>query len=98
MAGKSKILEKLKKEPEKIKALAHVCRNVLEFLQILNMEIVEIKKNIIFEIPEVMSKYGLIGNDAITFKIMQQRNLKYILTTDEDFKNIEELIVLDPLN
>ncbi len=95
---KSKILEKLRRNPEKIKTLANVCRDVLEFLQTLNVEIVEVKKNIIFEIPKAMSQYGLIGNDAITFKIMQQRNLKYILTADEDFKSIEELIVLDPLN
>ena len=94
---KSKILEKLKKESEKIKILAGVCKDVLEFLQTLNVEVIEIRKNVIFEIPEVMSKYGLIGNDAITFKVMQQRNLKYILTADEDFKNIKELTVLNPL-
>jgi len=95
---KSKILEKLKKEPEKIKTLANVCRDVLEFLQTLNVEIVEVKKSTIFEIPEIMSEYGLIGNDAITFKIIQQRNLKYILTADEDFENIDEIVVLNPLD
>ena len=94
---KSKILEKLTREPEKIKTLSYVCRDVLEFLQILNLEVIEIKKNVIFEIPKIMSQYGLIGNDAITLKIMQQRNLKYILTADEDFKKIKEIVVLDPL-
>lgn len=93
-----KILEKLKKDIKKIKNLANVCRNVLKFIEILGVNIIEIKRNTIFAVPEIISEYGLIGNDAITFKIMKERNLKYILTADEDFRNIREIVVLNPLN
>ncbi len=70
---KNKIFQKLKKEPEKIKALAGVCKDILEFLQTLNVEVVEVRKNTIDGIPEIMFQYGLIGNDAITYKIMREK-------------------------
>jgi len=94
----SKILEKLKRNPERIKNLANVCRDVLKFLEALNIEIIEVKKNTIFTIPQIISEYGLIGNDALTLKIMKEKNLKFILTADEDFKKVEGIIVLTPLN
>ncbi len=96
MEFEGKILEKLKKDVKKIKNLVNVCRNVLEFIEILGVNIIEIKRNTIFAVPEIISEYGLIRNDAITFKIMEERNLKYILTADEDFRNIREIVVLNP--
>ena len=95
---KTKILEKLKKDPQKIKNLADTCKKVIEFLETLNVEVIEIKKSTIWNLPEIITCYGLIGTDAITLKVMKERNLKYILTADEDFKNVEDLVILNPLN
>jgi predicted metal-dependent hydrolase len=37
------------------------------------------------------------SNDAISLKVMRERNLKYILTSDKDFEGIKELVVINPL-
>jgi len=94
---KTKVFEKLKKEPEKVKRLAGACEKVMEFLDVLNVEVIEIRKNALRAICEIISEYGLMGNDAVTLKVIKERNLKYILTADGDFKRVKELIVLDPL-
>ena len=94
---KSRILERLKKDPEKIKRLAGTCQRVIELSETLNINIVEITKNTLFALPETISLYGLMGNDALTLKVMKERNMRYILTADRDFKGIEGIAVLDPV-
>ena len=44
---------------------------------------------------ESQGKYGVFGNDALTLLLMQRYRIKPIATTDEDFKDINEVKVVD---
>jgi len=70
---------------------------VLEFLKKSRVKVIDIKASSLQVIPEIMSRYGVFGNDALTLKVMKELNLKFILTADEDFKNIDWIQVINPL-
>ena len=38
-----------------------------------------------------METYGLFGNDALILAVMQKFNLKYLLSSDSDFDEIEHI-------
>ena len=80
-----------------VKSLADVCKLVFALLELTQVEIVEIRKTTLKGIEAIMRDHGLFGNDAISLKVMKERNLKYILTSDKDFEGIEELVVINPL-
>ncbi len=93
-----KVIQKLKENKNLVKELSSGCKKVVSFLRDLNVEIIEIKKEALFEIPELMEKFGLFGNDALILKIMKERNLKYLLTADKDFENIDWIKIINPKN
>ena len=88
---------KLKKDKKKVKELSESCNKVLEFLEKGRVKIIDIKASSLRAIPEIMSQYGLFGNDALTLKVMRELNLKFILTADKDFENIDWIEVINPL-
>ena len=53
-----------------------------------DFEIYEIKSKHYWKLTKIIEEYGLLGNDALTFIIMKENNLKYIATLDKDFENI----------
>ncbi len=88
---------RLKKDKSKVKELSESCNKVLVFLEKGKVKIVDVKASSLRAIPEIMSQYGLFGNDALTLKIMRELNLKFILTADKDFENIDGIEVINPL-
>jgi predicted nucleic acid-binding protein len=85
----NKAVEKLRKNPELVKQIGKEIEGLIpEFLKTYRIEIIEVKKEWVLEIPRIMQKYGLFGNDALIVRAMQSRNIKYILSTDTDFKKV----------
>ncbi|WP_158025391.1 type II toxin-antitoxin system VapC family toxin [Desulfurobacterium indicum] len=87
---------KLKKNKDKVKELSKSCNKVLEFLEKSRVKIVDIKVSSLRAIPEIMTQYGLFGNNALTIKMMRELNLKFILSADRDFENIDWIEVINP--
>jgi len=88
---------RLRKDKNKVKELSESCSTVFKFLEKGKVKIVDVKASSLRAVPEIMSQYGLFGNDALTLKIMKELNLKFILTADKDFKNIDWIEVINPL-
>ena len=80
-----------------VKNLAGICQMVFDLLELTRVEVVEIKKSTLKGIEAIMKEHGLFGNDSISLKIIRERNLKYILTSDKDFEGIKGLVVINPL-
>ncbi|MEA1994646.1 MAG: PIN domain-containing protein [Campylobacterota bacterium] len=93
----NKALEKLKRDKEKIGSLSRECELALEFVEKAKTEIREVSFKDLKVIPGIMKEFGLFGNDAITIKIMRRFNLKYLLSSDSDFNDIDGIEVIDPL-
>ena len=87
----------LRHNKDLVKNLADICKMIFALLELTRVEVVEIRKSTLKGIEAIMKDYGLFGNDAISLKVMKERNLKYILTSDKDFEGIEELVVINPL-
>lgn len=87
----------LRRNKELVKNLADVCEVVFNLLELAQVEIIDVKRKTLKGIQDIMKEYGLFGNDAISLKIMKERNLKYILTSDKDFECVKELCVINPL-
>lgn len=84
----TKTIKKLRKDKNKVKQLASDIRIVKRFLDTINLEVKEITYKDLQKVPDIMEEYGLFGNDALILIIMNKYNLKYLLSSDEDFKNI----------
>ena len=81
-------LKKLKQNKKLLKQSTKIIDTVKDFLKDFNFRIYEIKENHYWKLKQTIEKYGLIGNDALTFIIMKENNLKYIATLDKDFSNL----------
>ena len=85
----NKAVEKLRKNPLLVKQIGIDLESLIpEFLRTYRVEIIEVKKEWVLEIPQLMQKYGIFGNDALIVRAMQSRNLKYLLSTDTDFNKV----------
>ncbi len=85
----NKAVDKLRKNPDLVKKIGTELANLIpEFLKTYRVEIIEVKKNWVLEIPLLMKEYGIFGNDALIIRTMRSRNIKYILSTDSDFEKI----------
>jgi predicted nucleic acid-binding protein len=91
------VVEKLKRNKKLVKELSGDIKEVLNFLKNARVKVVELKISTLRSIPDVMYKYGLFGNDALILKTMKELNLKFLLTTDKDFKEIEDIEIINPL-
>lgn len=91
------VVEKLKRNKKLVKELSGDIKEVLNFLENARVKVVELKISTLRSIPDVMYKYGLFGNDALILKTMKELNLKFLLTTDKDFKEIEDIEIINPL-
>ena len=91
------VVEKLKRNKKLVKELSGDIKEVLNFLENARVKVVELKISTLRSIPDVMYKYGLFGNDALILKTMKELNLKFLLTADKDFKEIEDIEIINPL-
>ncbi len=82
-----KNLKQLKKDKKLLKKQTEIIELVKSFLKDFDFKIYEIKQNHYWKLKEIINKYGLIGNDALTLAVMKSNNLKYIATLDKDFRN-----------
>ena len=94
---KKNVHDFLRRNKDRVKKLADVCKVVFDLLELTKVEVVEIRESTLRGTEAIMKDYGLFGNDAISLKVMRERNLKYILTSDKDFEGIKELVVINPL-
>ena len=80
------ILQKLKKDKEKIKKLA----NEIAFLEgfFSDFYIAVPTEKDLWHSLEVQKEYGLIGNDALILVLMRRLKIKNLISSDTDFKNI----------
>jgi len=91
----NKTVEKLRKNPDIVKALGQRLREVIpDFLKTYRIEVIPIKTEWVLEIPQLMEQYGLFGNDALIIRAMQSRNLKYLLSADRDFEKVSFIEVI----
>ncbi len=93
----SNVPKKLRKDKEKVKALSYVYDTFFNFLKDMNALVLNVDVHIIARSKEILETYGLFGNDAITVALMKSRNLKYILTADNDFSVVDDFVILNPL-
>ena len=94
----SKTIEKLRKNPELVKEIGTLLERVIpQFLKTYRIEVLDIKKEWVLEIPKLMKEYGLFGNDALIVRAMISRNLKYLLSADSDFEKIPFIEVINPI-
>jgi len=83
----SKPIEKLKKDKNRIKALAEDIKKVLEYIYAVS-RVVEITSHDLKSLPDIMKRYGVFGNDALVISVMQSSGIKHLLSADKDFDNI----------
>jgi len=87
-----KNIRSLKKNKDLLKKYSYTISWINKFLKDFNFKNYEIKEKHYWKLQEIIEKYGLIGNDALTLMVIKENNLKYIATLDKDF-NIENLPV-----
>ncbi|OAG27463.1 type II toxin-antitoxin system VapC family toxin [Thermodesulfatator autotrophicus] len=93
---KANILEKIKRDKEKMKILAKDVQKVAGFITQLKIDVKEISFKEVQKLPLFMEKYGLFGNDALILAIMEKYNLKYLLSSDKDFDLVNFVRRIDP--
>ena len=92
----AKVLEKLKRDRDKIKSVAEDVQRIIEFVNQAGIEVKEISYTELKKLPSIMNAHGLFGNDALVLAIMQRFNLKYLLSSDKDFDIIDFVKRIDP--
>jgi len=92
-----KVLRNLRQNKKRVAELSSDCQKILDFLDTAKIKILEIRKSTMKAIPKVMRTNGLFGNDALSLKLIKENNVKYILTSDPDFEDIEGLEIIYPL-
>ncbi len=92
-----KNFKNLKANKNIIKKYSSTIDFIRSFLEDFNFKIYEIKEKHYWKLKDVINEYELIGNDALTFIVMKENNLKYIATIDKDFKHIPAINVLNGL-
>ena len=92
-----KTVAKPRRDKLKVAELSRDCQEVLDFVKKAKVKVLEVKRIDLESVPEVMRKNGLFGNDAITLKLIRETNIKYLLTSDPDFQELEDVEVIPPL-
>ncbi len=92
-----KNFKNLKANKNIIKKYSSTIDFIRSFLEDFNFKIYEIKEKHYWKLKDVINEYELIGNDALTFIVMKENNLKYIATIDKDFEHIPAINVLNGL-
>lgn len=93
----SDTVKKLRRKPDIVKSLVKDLTTVVHFFQSLNLKILPMDRNILFHSLEIIEKYGLFGNDALSVYVMQRRNMKYLLSSDKDFDLVDWIVRIDAL-
>ncbi len=92
----NKATQRLRKDKKKVKLLAEDVKKVLQFIEILKLDIKEVNYSVLKKFPTIMETYGLFGNDALVLETMQRFNLKYLLSSDTDFDGISWIERIEP--
>lgn len=90
----TKTVKKLRKDKEKVKQLSEDIKIIYNFIQTVRLEIKEVRYEDLQQIPDMMKSYGLWGNDALILIIMNRYDIKYLLSSDADFKDIDWLSLI----
>ena len=92
-----KTAAKLRKDKLKVAELSKDCQEVLDFIKKAKVKVLGVKRTDLEALPQVMGENGVFGNNAITLKLMRETNMKYLLTSDPDFEELEDVKVIVPL-
>ena len=88
---KSKIVDRLKRQPTEIKTL-HSFRQAIERIPQLGIQILTIPAHLIAAAAALSIQYGLLSNDALVVAIMQAQGLTNIASHDADFDRVPGLV------
>jgi predicted nucleic acid-binding protein len=91
----SKTIKKLRKDKEKVKELSEDIKIIKQFLDVIKLHVIETTYKDLQKISDIMKNYGLFGNDALILITMNKYNLKYLLSSDTDFKNIDWISLIE---
>ena len=95
----TKTVEKLRKKVDIVKKIGKELKPVINgFLKAYKIEILDIKKEWLFELPSLMEELGIFGNDLLIVRAMRSRNIKYLLTADRDFENVGNYLDIKIIN
>ncbi len=95
----TKTVEKLRKKVDIVKKIGKELKPVINgFLKVYKIEILDIKKEWLLELPSLMEELGIFGNDLLIVRAMRSRNIKYLLTADRDFENVGNYLDIKIIN
>jgi len=92
----AKTIPKLRKDKTKVKALSEDIRIIFEFIQTIHLQIKPISYNDL-KLPDMMKSFGLLGSDSLILVMMNKFRLKFLLSSDPDFQNIDWITLIPAL-
>lgn len=84
----TKTIQKLRRNRARLKELAQDANALFDFCRAVRMDIQGISVRDLEKVPKMMSRYGVLGNDALILVVMTRQNLKYLLSADTDFDDV----------
>lgn len=92
---------RIREELKMNEALRQKCRKVLDdfmgYVRVLcfgGLQITEITGEDVFTMIEIFGETGLLTADCLHIAVMRRLNLKKIVTLDEDFKKVKNLVAI----
>ena len=88
---KSKIVDRLKRQPTEIQKLS-AFRQSIEKVPQLGIQILTIPAHLVATAAGISVQYGLLSNDALVVAIMQSQGLTNLASHDADFDRVPGLV------
>jgi predicted nucleic acid-binding protein len=86
----TKILERLKRQPDEIQKL-NAFRDAIEEIPRIGVRVLAIPTDLVATAAAISIQYGLLSNDALLVAIMQANGLTKIASSDADFDRVPGL-------
>jgi len=93
----AKTIPKLRKDKAKVKALSDDIRTIYEFIRTIHLQVKPISYNDLKKLPDMMKSFGLLGSDSLILVMMNKFRLKFLLSSDPDFQNIDWITLIPAL-
>lgn len=90
-----KVLEALKRHPERIRSL-RVCTTAIKSLAALHVQILPVTSEILLASQTISEHAGLLTNDALIVATMREHGLRHLATNDRDFLRVADLTLWHP--
>jgi len=77
--------------------LSEDIRIVFEFIQTIHLQVKPIPYNDLKKLPDMMKSFSLLGSDSLILVMMNKFKLKFLLSSDPDFQNIDWITLIPAL-